>query len=129
MALPGRGQTGAKNGEWRAYAAEEASTKYSPLDQITRDNVKTLEVAWTFKIDNFGSVAQTATNESTPIMVGGKRTSPRGSGVLSSPPIRVLVKRYGPGDPTRVRALTQPRAKCTAGSHIGLTARTSESSW
>jgi quinoprotein glucose dehydrogenase len=68
----GRGQTGAKNGEWRAYAAEEASTKYSPLDQITRDNVKNLEVAWTFKIDNFGSAAQTATNESTPIMVGGK---------------------------------------------------------
>ena len=64
----GRGQTGAKNGEWRAYAAEEASTKYSPLDQITRDNVKNLEVAWTFKIDNFGSAAQTATNESTPIM-------------------------------------------------------------
>ena len=68
----GRGQTGAKNGEWRAYAAEEASTKYSPLDQITRDNVKNLEVAWTYKIDNFGSAAQTATNESTPIMVGGK---------------------------------------------------------
>src|SRR5262245_62456816 len=66
--FPGSGQTGAKNGEWRAYAAEEASTKYSPLDQITRDNVKTLEVAWTFKIDNFGSAAQTATNETTPIM-------------------------------------------------------------
>jgi quinoprotein glucose dehydrogenase len=68
----GRGQTGAKNGEWRAYAAEEASTKYSPLDQITRDNVKNLEVAWTFKFDNFGSAAQTATTETTPIMVGGK---------------------------------------------------------
>jgi len=68
----GRGQTGAKNGEWRAYAAEEASTKYSPVDQITRDNVKNLEVAWTFKFDNFGSAAQTATTETTPIMVGGK---------------------------------------------------------
>ena len=31
----GRGQTGAKNGEWRAYGAEEASTRYSPIDQIT----------------------------------------------------------------------------------------------
>ena len=68
----GRGQTGAKNGEWRAYAADEASTKYSPVDQITRDNVKNLEVAWTYKFDNFGSAAQTATTETTPIMVGGK---------------------------------------------------------
>jgi quinoprotein glucose dehydrogenase len=70
--FPGRGQTGAKNGEWRAYSAEEASTRYSPLDQITRDNVKNLEVAWTWKFDNFGSAAQTATTETTPLMVSGK---------------------------------------------------------
>jgi quinoprotein glucose dehydrogenase len=68
----GRGQTGAKNGEWRAYGAEEASTRYSPADQITRDNVKTLEVAWTWKFDNYGSAAQTATTETTPLMIGGK---------------------------------------------------------
>jgi quinoprotein glucose dehydrogenase len=68
----GRGQTGARNGEWRAYGAEEASTRYSPLDQITRDNVKNLEVAWTWKFDNYGSAAQTATTETTPLMVGGK---------------------------------------------------------
>jgi len=68
----GRGQTGAKNGEWRAYSAEEASTRYSPIDQITRDNVKNLEVAWTWKFDNYGSAAQTATTETTPLMVGGK---------------------------------------------------------
>jgi quinoprotein glucose dehydrogenase len=70
--FPGRGQTGAKNGEWRAYGAEEASTRYSPVDQITRDNVKNLEVAWTWKFDNYGSAAQTATTETTPLMVGGK---------------------------------------------------------
>jgi quinoprotein glucose dehydrogenase len=68
----GRGQTGAKNGEWRAYSAEEASTRYSPLDQITRDNVKNLEVAWTWRFDNYGSAAQTATTETTPLMIGGK---------------------------------------------------------
>ena len=70
--FPGRGQTGARNGEWRAYSAEEASTRYSPVDQITRDNVKNLEVAWTWKFDNYGSAAQTATTETTPLMVGGK---------------------------------------------------------
>jgi quinoprotein glucose dehydrogenase len=67
----GRGQTGAKNGEWRAYRGEEAATGYSPVDQINRDNVKNLEVAWTWKFVNFGTAAQTATTETTPLMVGG----------------------------------------------------------
>src|SRR5712671_2541488 len=29
-------------GEWRAYAADKASSRYSPLDQINRDTVKNL---------------------------------------------------------------------------------------
>ena len=32
--------------EWRHYAADRASTKYSPADQIDASNVGTLEVAW-----------------------------------------------------------------------------------
>ena len=52
--LPLAAQTGAKNGEWRSYAAEPGSTKYSPLDQINRDNVKNLRIAWRFKTDNLG---------------------------------------------------------------------------
>ena len=39
-------QGGTDNGEWRAYAADSAATKYSPLDQITADNFGELEVAW-----------------------------------------------------------------------------------
>ena len=35
-----------QSGEWRAYAADAASTKYSPLDQIDRDNVEDLQVVW-----------------------------------------------------------------------------------
>ena len=38
-------------GEWRAYAADLASTRYSPLDQINAGNFDTLEVAWRFKTD------------------------------------------------------------------------------
>src|SRR5580765_2786367 len=62
-------QSGAKNGEWRSYAGEEASTGYSPLDQINRDNVKDLKVAWAWKSDNFGTAE--FKNESTPLMVKG----------------------------------------------------------
>ena len=59
----------AKNGEWRSFGGEEASTRYSPLDQINCDNVKDLKVAWTWKSDNFG--AAEFKNESTPIIVNG----------------------------------------------------------
>ena len=70
--LTGHGQTGAKNGEWRAYRGDEASTAYSPADLITRDNVKNLQVAWTWKFDNYGGAAsETLTTETTPLMVNG----------------------------------------------------------
>jgi quinoprotein glucose dehydrogenase len=60
-------QKGAKDGQWHAYSGETGSTGYSPLDLINRDNVKNLQVAWTWKFDNFG-----ATNtEVTPLMVNG----------------------------------------------------------
>lgn len=36
-------------GEWPAYAADNASTKYSPLDQINKDNFSQLQVAWSWK--------------------------------------------------------------------------------
>jgi quinoprotein glucose dehydrogenase len=33
-------------GEWPVYAADLASSHYSPLDQITRDNFAELQIAW-----------------------------------------------------------------------------------
>ena len=47
MVDTGRGQRGSTGNEWRAYRGDAASTGYLPLDQITRDNVKNLQVAWT----------------------------------------------------------------------------------
>ena len=64
------GQTGVKNGEWPHWGADLGNTKYSPLDQITRDNVKNLRVAWRWKADNFGPRPQNNL-EATPLMVGG----------------------------------------------------------
>ncbi len=66
-AFPGIAQQGAKDGQWRFYAGENGSTGYSPLDQINRDNVKSLQLAWSWKFDNFGA----ASSETTPIMVNG----------------------------------------------------------
>src|SRR5204863_5424601 len=36
-------------GDWASYGGTNWSQKYSPLDQITRDNFKNLQVAWTWR--------------------------------------------------------------------------------
>ena len=63
-------QRGATGGEWRYYGAEAGSTKYSPLDQINRENVKDLKIAWRWKSDNLGPRPD-PNLQSTPLMVGG----------------------------------------------------------
>jgi quinoprotein glucose dehydrogenase len=63
-------QSGTANGEWRYYGGDAQSTKYSPLDQINGANVGKLEVAWTWKAQNFGPRAD-PNYEVTPLMVHG----------------------------------------------------------
>jgi quinoprotein glucose dehydrogenase len=67
---PLAGQYGATNGEWRAYAGEPGSTKYSTLDQINKENAKTLRIAWRFKTDNLGPRPD-YNLQVTPLMVNG----------------------------------------------------------
>src|SRR5215831_1212405 len=67
LILPLVGQQALQEVQWFSYSAENGSTGYSSVDLINRDNVKTLQMAWSWKFDNFG-----ATNtEVTPIMVNG----------------------------------------------------------
>ncbi len=61
---------GAQASEWRVYGGSNASTRYSPLDQINRDNVGDLEVLWRWKADNFGPRLEYKYSV-TPIMVDG----------------------------------------------------------
>lgn len=42
----GWAQSGALDGQWRSYGGDGGHSKYSPLDQISADNVQRLEVAW-----------------------------------------------------------------------------------
>ena len=63
-------QYGTTNGEWRAYAGEPGSTKYSPLDQINRENARNLRIAWRFKAENYGPRAD-YNMQVTPIMANG----------------------------------------------------------
>ena len=46
MAVSTRSQERAAASEWRYFGGNKAFTRYSPLDQITRNNVKNLGIAW-----------------------------------------------------------------------------------
>jgi quinoprotein glucose dehydrogenase len=58
------------NGDWAAYGRDNAGTRFSPLAQITPDNVGKLQRAWTFRTgdlppNNWGA-------ETTPLKVGDR---------------------------------------------------------
>jgi quinoprotein glucose dehydrogenase len=64
--VPSEAQSAA--GEWTHYHRDLSSTRYSPLDQINKDNVSKLALAWTWVPDSAGTEIK---NENTPLMVGG----------------------------------------------------------
>ncbi len=64
-------QQGARNGEWRSFGGDPGNTKYSPLDQINRDNFQDLEVAFTWE-----SISTKVTKDNPRIRAGGFRATP-----------------------------------------------------
>jgi glucose dehydrogenase len=82
--------------DWPTYTRDLAGTKYSPLDQITPDNVAKLATAWTFSLkgepvradpsaDPFaipGAMVGT-TSAATPIVVAGVMYLPAGRRVVA----------------------------------------------
>jgi glucose dehydrogenase len=65
-----QGQPSTKDGEWPNYAGDIRGTRYSPLAQIDASNFNKLQVAWSFKTDNFGPYPEWKL-EGTPLMVKG----------------------------------------------------------
>ena len=57
--------------EWRHYAADQANTRYAPLDQINAANFNQLEVAWRFKTDALGTRKEYQF-EATPLLIKGR---------------------------------------------------------
>jgi quinoprotein glucose dehydrogenase len=61
--------------EWRHYAGDAASSKYSPLDQISSANVNRLEIAWRWSSMDNETVktnpARPGAYQDTPLMVNG----------------------------------------------------------
>src|SRR5215213_8817378 len=64
-------------GEWRAYAADKASSRYSPLDQINRNTVTNLRLAWRQSVvplelrQGHPDLQVPSVSQNTPVMVDG----------------------------------------------------------
>src|SRR5262245_20459064 len=88
VAMVGRAQP--SKGEWPAFAADKASTRYSALDQINKNNVKELRIAWRQsaippEMRKEGTSANLPVNyEHTPLMVGGFVYMSTGLGTIAA---------------------------------------------
>jgi quinoprotein glucose dehydrogenase len=83
-------QQGSVGGEWTRYGADAGSTKYAPLDQINKDNVTRLRVAWRRPAVDASLTSKTPTFtysnnfRATPLMIGGVLYSPDGVGLVEA---------------------------------------------
>ena len=57
--------------DWPAYGRDAGGSRYSPLAQITRENVSHLQVAWTYHTGDTPTKGQAVAFEATPILVDG----------------------------------------------------------
>ena len=67
-------------GEWRAYAGDKASTKYTALDQIDAESIGDLRVVWRQstipdETRNGNAMRAPAASQNTPLMARGRRVA------------------------------------------------------
>ena len=77
LLLPASAVATAQPGEWRAYSADAAGTKYSPLDQITAATASDLRIVWRQStipdaIREGNTVRPPAVVQNTPLMAEGR---------------------------------------------------------
>ncbi len=75
---PAAAQYGAVDGEWRSYAGDNGSTKYSPLDQIDAGNFDDLRIAWRWRsVDgNVDLKALRQSEDDRPLSIHGLQATP-----------------------------------------------------
>jgi len=56
---------------WSSYKGDEASTSYSPLDEINVSNVGQLKNAWTFQMNDLAPGEEPVSSQGNPIIVDG----------------------------------------------------------
>jgi quinoprotein glucose dehydrogenase len=63
-------------GEWPSYGGTNWSQKYSPLDQVTKNNFKDLKVAWIWNSPDRELIATIPPNREMPLDVNGMKATP-----------------------------------------------------
>ena len=83
-------QDAAADVEWRSYAGDRGSSKYAPLDQINKDNVAELKIAWRRPAVD-GSLTAKKPDlmvprdfRATPLMIKGTLFSSNGIGLVEA---------------------------------------------
>ena len=66
----GQQGTSVYEGDWPSWAGSSNASRYSPLDQITAENVEDLEIAWRWSTQGFGPGTDFV-NPSTPLEIDG----------------------------------------------------------
>jgi len=85
-----RAQDGTRNGEWRSSGGDSFYQRYSPLRQITRDNVKNLRIVWRRPaVDpklkaQYPSLRTNNYLRATPTMIGGVLYAPDAAGLIEA---------------------------------------------
>ena len=87
---------GQVNGDWPSVGRDPGGQRFSPLTQINRDNVKTLQPAWVFDTGSTGL-------QVTPLVVGGRMYLTAGSTIFALEPETgtVIWKYEAPGAVSR----------------------------
>lgn len=58
--------------DWPAYGGDHHATRYSPLSQITPENVGDLELAWEFRTGDMPEDGEAYSNQNTPLKIGDR---------------------------------------------------------
>ena len=75
-AIAAQPQRSRSAGDWVSYGGTNWSQKYSPLDQINRDNFKTLKVVWTWRSPDVEIVKRIGTTINPPLNATGLKGTP-----------------------------------------------------
>jgi alcohol dehydrogenase (cytochrome c) len=87
-------------GDWLNWRRTDNAWGYSPLDQITRQNVQQLRLAWSWAMDDTGA------QEATPLVYDGVMYLPNPRGVIQALDAATgdLIWEYRPADKARTPA-------------------------
>ena len=83
-------QQGTRDGQWRTYNGDLGSTKYAPLDQINKQNVNRLQIAWRRPAIDPSLTARDPSRRfspnfrSTPLMIDGVLYAPNAVGLIEA---------------------------------------------